>query len=53
MWGSIVNRSRDLVRQGLGYIHPRQPELQAALCRWTIAFRCGGGMGVWVGGEGG
>jgi hypothetical protein len=39
MWGLIVNRSRDLVRQGLGYIPDSQPELQVMLCRWTVAYR--------------
>ncbi|KAL4435491.1 hypothetical protein ABPG77_006253 [Micractinium sp. CCAP 211/92] len=38
MWGLIVNRSRDFVRQGLGYIPDSQPELQNMLCRWTIAY---------------
>ncbi|PSC69999.1 low-CO2 inducible [Micractinium conductrix] len=38
MWGLIVNRSRDFVRQGLGYIPDSQPELQNMLCRWTVAY---------------
>ncbi|KAI3434870.1 hypothetical protein D9Q98_002924 [Chlorella vulgaris] len=38
MWGQIVNRSRDFVRQGLGYIPPHQSELQSMLCRWTVAY---------------
>lgn len=41
-WGSVTNRSRDLARQGLAYLPPGQPELAALLCRWIVAFRCGG-----------
>ena len=41
-WGSVTNRSRDLARQGLAYLPPSQPELPALLCRWIVAFRCGG-----------
>ncbi|PSC67989.1 Mitogen-activated kinase 14 isoform A [Micractinium conductrix] len=37
-WGSVTNRSRDLVRQGLAYQAPGQPELWAMLCRWVAAF---------------
>ncbi|PRW33726.1 UPF0187 chloroplastic [Chlorella sorokiniana] len=38
MWGLIVNRSRDFIRQGLGYIPPEQEELQKMLVRWTVAY---------------
>ena len=39
MWGLIVNRSRDVTRQALGYIPASQPDLQDMFCRWVIAYR--------------
>ena len=39
MWGLVVNRSRDLTRQALGYIPAHQAELQSMLCRWVVAYR--------------
>ena len=39
MWGLIVNRSRDVTRQALGYIPSSQPDLQDMFCRWVIAYR--------------
>ncbi|PSC67432.1 UPF0187 chloroplastic [Micractinium conductrix] len=38
MWGLIVNRSRDMTRQGLAYIPEDQPELQEMFCRWVVAY---------------
>ena len=38
VWGMVLNRSRDLVRQGLAYISPEQAPLRAMLCRWVPAF---------------
>ncbi|KAL4425222.1 hypothetical protein ABPG75_009238 [Micractinium tetrahymenae] len=38
MWGLIVNRSRDMTRQALGYIPDSQPELQEMFCRWVVAY---------------
>ncbi|KAI7836516.1 hypothetical protein COHA_009617 [Chlorella ohadii] len=38
MWGLIVNRSRDVARQALGYIPASQPELQDMFCRWLVAY---------------
>ncbi|KAL4421269.1 hypothetical protein ABPG75_010560 [Micractinium tetrahymenae] len=38
MWGLIVNRSRDITRQALGYIPAHQPELQDMFCRWVVAY---------------
>ena len=40
LWGSIVNRSRDLVRQALVYFPPtpRGQELKGALVRWVVAL---------------
>ncbi|KAI8466344.1 MAG: Bestrophin, RFP-TM, chloride channel-domain-containing protein [Monoraphidium minutum] len=38
MWGLVLNRSRDVVRQGLSYIPEDKPELREMLVRWTPAF---------------
>ncbi|KAI8467194.1 MAG: Bestrophin, RFP-TM, chloride channel-domain-containing protein [Monoraphidium minutum] len=38
MWGLVLNRSRDLARQGLTHIGQEQQELRAMLCRWVAAF---------------
>ncbi|KIY98116.1 hypothetical protein MNEG_9845 [Monoraphidium neglectum] len=38
MWGLVLNRSRDIVRQGLSYISPDCWQLRDMLCRWTPAF---------------
>lgn len=38
MWGLVVNRSRDMTRQALGYIPDTQPELQEMMCRWVVAY---------------
>ncbi|PSC76825.1 UPF0187 chloroplastic [Micractinium conductrix] len=38
MWGLIVNRSRDISRQALGYIPATQPELQDMFIRWVVAY---------------
>lgn len=37
-WGLVLNRSRDLVRQGLAWIPSSQSALRSALCRWVPAF---------------
>lgn len=36
MWGNIINRSRDIARQGSQWL-AAEPQLSAALCRWTGA----------------
>ena len=38
LWGSIVNRSRDLVRQSLVWFPPERVALRAALVRWVVAL---------------
>ncbi|GAB4816433.1 hypothetical protein N2152v2_003479 [Parachlorella kessleri] len=38
MWGLVLNRSRDITRQGLAWIPEDKPELRAMLCRWVPAF---------------
>ncbi|GAB4817996.1 hypothetical protein N2152v2_005042 [Parachlorella kessleri] len=44
MWGLVLNRSRDLVRQararllGLAWIPKERTKLRAMLCRWVPAF---------------
>jgi hypothetical protein len=38
MWGLVLNRSRDFVRQGLSYFPADRPELKEMLVRWTPAF---------------
>jgi hypothetical protein len=38
MWGLVLNRSRDFVRQGLSYFPSDRPELKEMLVRWTPAF---------------
>jgi predicted membrane chloride channel (bestrophin family) len=37
-WGSLVNRSRDLTRQGLTWLPDDDAPLRAMLCRWTVVF---------------
>ncbi|KAL4514754.1 hypothetical protein Ndes2437A_g06840 [Nannochloris sp. 'desiccata'] len=37
-WGILVNRSRDLVRQGLTWCPEEEHALRDMLCRWIIAF---------------
>ncbi|KAF6265287.1 Bestrophin, RFP-TM, chloride channel-domain-containing protein [Scenedesmus sp. NREL 46B-D3] len=37
MWGTIINRSRDIARQGSQWL-AAEPQLSRALCRWTVAF---------------
>ena len=34
----VLNRSRDVVRQGLSYFPAEAVELKAMLCRWVMAF---------------
>jgi predicted membrane chloride channel (bestrophin family) len=34
----MLNRCRDITRQGLTYIPRDQPHLRAMLCRWVPAF---------------
>jgi hypothetical protein len=36
MWGTIINRSRDIARQGSQWL-AAEPQLSKALCRWTGA----------------
>lgn len=38
MWGLVLNRSRDIVRQGLVWIPQDKPHLREMLCRWVPAF---------------
>ncbi|GBF91441.1 hypothetical protein Rsub_04181 [Raphidocelis subcapitata] len=38
LWGSLVNRSRNLVRQGLMLIPREHAALKPVLARWSIAF---------------
>ncbi|KIY95575.1 hypothetical protein MNEG_12386 [Monoraphidium neglectum] len=38
MWGLVLNRSRDIARQGLSYIPDDRQDLRDMLCRWTPAF---------------
>ena len=38
MWGLVLNRSRDFVRQGLTYFPEDRPELKEMVTRWTPAF---------------
>jgi putative membrane protein len=38
MWGLLINRSRDVVRQGMTIIPPEDVESREALGRWMIAF---------------
>ncbi|KAI8464599.1 MAG: Bestrophin, RFP-TM, chloride channel-domain-containing protein [Monoraphidium minutum] len=38
MWGLVLNRTRDIVRQGLTYIAPERWHLRDMLVRWAPAF---------------
>ncbi len=38
LWGSIVNRSRDLVRQSLVWFPAERAPLKAALVKWVVAL---------------
>ncbi|GAB4818998.1 hypothetical protein N2152v2_006044 [Parachlorella kessleri] len=38
MWGLVLNRSRDITRQGLAWIPNDRPEMKDMLCRWVPAF---------------
>lgn len=38
MWGGLLNRSRDLMRQGVTMIPAGDTEAKKALARWTTAF---------------
>ena len=38
LWGAIVNRSRDLVRQSLVWFPPERAGLKAALVKWVVAL---------------
>lgn len=38
IWGKIVNRTRDLARQGMTWISPEKEGLINMLSRWTIAY---------------
>eukprot|EP00208_Stichococcus_sp_RCC1054_P004130 CAMPEP_0206135050 /NCGR_PEP_ID=MMETSP1473-20131121/412_1 /ASSEMBLY_ACC=CAM_ASM_001109 /TAXON_ID=1461547 /ORGANISM="Stichococcus sp, Strain RCC1054" /LENGTH=473 /DNA_ID=CAMNT_0053526755 /DNA_START=327 /DNA_END=1748 /DNA_ORIENTATION=- len=38
IWGSVVNRSRDVMRQANTYWPEEDPELLALTCRWMMAF---------------
>ena len=38
MWGLVLNRSRDVVRQGLAWIPAERAGLRDMLCRWVPAF---------------
>ena len=38
LWGALVNRSRNLVRQGLMLFPPEHAALKPLLARWSIAF---------------
>ncbi|GFR45930.1 hypothetical protein Agub_g7392, partial [Astrephomene gubernaculifera] len=41
MWGGLLNRSRDIMRQGATCFPPEQLEARKALARWVVAFaRC-------------
>ena len=41
MWGLLVNRSRDIMRQACTMMPANDPESKAALGRWMVAFtRC-------------
>ena len=38
MWGLMLNRSRDLVREALSFFPPTAVDESATLARWTMAF---------------
>ncbi|GIL87210.1 hypothetical protein Vretimale_14310 [Volvox reticuliferus] len=38
MWGGLLNRSRDIMRQGATCFPDDQVEAKKALARWTVAF---------------
>eukprot|EP00878_Enallax_costatus_P034618 GHUV01038397.1.p1 GENE.GHUV01038397.1~~GHUV01038397.1.p1 ORF type:complete len:262 (+),score=45.15 GHUV01038397.1:103-888(+) len=38
LWGTLINRSRDLARQTQQWVTPTEPELADTLCRWIVAF---------------
>lgn len=38
MWGLLINRTRDLMRQGETFFNEDDHESKAALARWTVAF---------------
>ncbi|KAI3427099.1 hypothetical protein D9Q98_007038 [Chlorella vulgaris] len=38
LWGGVVNRSRDIVRQSLVFFRDEDAHLRELLARWTMAF---------------
>ncbi len=38
MWGGLLNRSRDIMRQGATLFPDDQPEAKKALARWMVGF---------------
>lgn len=38
MWGGLLNRSRDIMRQGATLFPDEDVEAKKALARWTVAF---------------
>jgi predicted membrane chloride channel (bestrophin family) len=38
MWGGLLNRSRDIMRQGTTCFPDDSPEAKKALARWVVAF---------------
>lgn len=38
LWGGVVNRTRDLVRQSLVFFREEDVQLKELLARWTMAF---------------
>lgn len=38
IWGGVVNRTRDIVRQGLTWVSPEKEEMKDMLQRWAIAY---------------
>jgi predicted membrane chloride channel (bestrophin family) len=38
VWGSCLNRSRDIMRQGMTWFHKGDADLKAQLLRYTVAF---------------
>lgn len=38
IWGGVVNRTRDIVRQGLVFFRPEDVALKEILAKWAISF---------------
>lgn len=38
IWGAVVNRTRDLSRQSIGWIGPKDWDIVEQLVRWTVAL---------------